>query len=846
MNDIGDTEVTNGNPVMIYENGEFELGDDWKASFVDKFREGSYLQIKQSNGSALNHLFRTRWSIMQDAVYDTDTKSYVAGYIDDNYLALYPGQKSVVNDPNLLDNTITNVEGYTASDDRNVASVDGQGAVSYLYPANNRENHVSGKNDTIVFRGYFNPDNAQKSNVHLTVAYENELISGGIVITKVLDYDDDRVAEKDYTYTFHIHYRNVGGAGLESGLDVSSGDDDEGMVQTVQITVPKHEAQSGKEVSLVIYGIPLGTEYSIHEVNEEPEGLEIGNVYEYVKPVDKSFTDSWDENENKQIDSSYGHDVRIDKETYKVGTVDVEQQVFKGTVEESIQELRFTNKQYYPDTEIKIVKDLSGSVYAEDRTFLFHVHATWEEENQTQTRLINVYVEVKAGQSSGYALVQELPINAQYQVHEVDETYLMSVESENCTQIESDEPLTGGDTGKDHEKVHILENQITDDEECEVKYLATGITQNSRQPFIFTNRGPNSLTLIKTDLNDYPLINAGFTLYSEDGRIYETQQLSGYYWKRTANTNDLQISDNGNIYSVYTLRDEKAYYVPLTEEEITRYLNGELESNDIVALVHFDDLPDGNYYFRETFSPNGYSGLSKDTQIRFTLPYENKNEWTNDQHQMVTLDTLDEAVNVQYTINNQINTGIFQFYKENKEGMRMSGINFVLYRLICDDDSHDHSRDLIEIDENGDLENNYEYTDCWYKVRMTATNQNGFVSFSGLATDDTYRLIEVNTYEGYSLPTGQWIVTYDPLRQNFTVSASIDNPPAFSGQGTIADPYIVRNYKIGDLPSAGGRGWIYLIGAGLMIIVMIYWSYIGILRLRWKHQKLVSKEGKKK
>ena len=354
------------------------------------------------------------------------------------------------------------------------------------------------------------------------------------------------------------------------------------------------------------------------------------------------------------------------------------------------------------------------------------------------------------------------------------------------------------------------------------------------------------MTLIKTDLNDYPLINAGFTLYSEDGRIYETQQLSGYYWKRTANTNDLQISDNGNIYSVYTLRDEKAYYVPLTEEEITRYLNGELESNDIVALVHFDDLPDGNYYFRETFSPNGYSGLSKDTQIRFTLPYENINEWTNDQHQMVTLDTLDEAVNVQYTINNQINTGIFQFYKENKEGMRMSGINFVLYHLTCDDDSHDHSRDLIEIDENGFLENNYEYSDCWHEVTMTATNQNGFVSFSGLATDDTYRLIEVNTYEGYSLPTGQWIVTYDPLRQNFTVSASIDNPPAFSGQGTIADPYIVRNYKIGDLPSAGGRGWIYLIGAGLMIIVMIYWSYIGILRLKWKHQKLVSKEGKKK
>lgn len=91
---------------------------------------------------------------------------YTEGYIADNILALHPTARTVENDPEILNNTVTDVRTYTASDDRNVKSADGKG---YHYPSSNREGHVSEKNETFVFRSYL-VDNLQKNGIHLTVA----------------------------------------------------------------------------------------------------------------------------------------------------------------------------------------------------------------------------------------------------------------------------------------------------------------------------------------------------------------------------------------------------------------------------------------------------------------------------------------------------------------------------------------------------------------------------------------------------------------------------------------------------------------------------------------------------
>ena len=70
LNPIQETDVVNnGNDLMVRSRGLLELTDGNKASFVDKFREGSYLQITQDD-PLRNKVFRTSWSILENSVYD--------------------------------------------------------------------------------------------------------------------------------------------------------------------------------------------------------------------------------------------------------------------------------------------------------------------------------------------------------------------------------------------------------------------------------------------------------------------------------------------------------------------------------------------------------------------------------------------------------------------------------------------------------------------------------------------------------------------------------------------------------------------------------------------------------
>ena len=76
LNPIQETDVVNnGNDLMVRSRGLLELTDGNKASFVDKFREGSYLQITQDD-PLRNKVFRTSWSILENAVYDGASGMY--------------------------------------------------------------------------------------------------------------------------------------------------------------------------------------------------------------------------------------------------------------------------------------------------------------------------------------------------------------------------------------------------------------------------------------------------------------------------------------------------------------------------------------------------------------------------------------------------------------------------------------------------------------------------------------------------------------------------------------------------------------------------------------------------
>lgn len=803
---IGNIDGTNVNTAIVNDDGSLSIPGNQKASFFDKFREGSYIQITQ-NDLAKNDIFRTRWSILENGEK-----------VDDNLLALYPGVYTVMNDPNLTDNTVTNVSGHTVSDDRNVITYSGE-EISYLYPSSNRSNRVSGKNDTLVFRGYKDPDNSQKEGIHLTAAYQNDLIVGGLVITKELEEADEK---NDHTYTFHIHYTDVGGLSLEANLRTGKNADAEGIIQTVEVTVPK----GTKTGSAVIYGIPKNTKYTVHEVNENPSKIEVSEgLYRYPSSVPSDFYSEDKSNlESAEKTEENDHHAEVSEDVFHVSGTLVDYHVVKGQVKESIQEMTFTNKQRSLFGEVEIKKEID-SAYDMDQKFLFHIHYRWENDAEEEEAVVPIAVTVPAGELSGSVVYGNLPVGADYEIHEVDDTALTKAEaSDGCTQLGSGtEPETEED--KKHQNVAVSnalkELSISPDANGKATILASGTAYASRQAFTFVNKGANSVSLLKTDEDGRPLDGAGFTLYSHDGHVVQIQQITVYCWKETT--------------------DGTVTYTPLTEEETKEYKeNGTTNGRTVAARVCFENLSPGAYYIRETTVPKGYERLKE--KISFVLPEDGTTDGLPDG---VTLDTKgsegNEIQNVQFTVQNKKNDGKFTFYKENREDKCLAGAVFALYELTCTDDSHDHGPDgddLIPADENGEILGSYSYKDCWNKVDVITSAADGMVSFSNLSQNTPgtiYRLVELKAPDGYVTPRGQWVISFNGV--SFRPVGSLSNPPAFSGAGTDILPYIVENYTYTDIPLTGGRGWIYRIGICLMASVMGFWIYFAIKKRKKRVRK---------
>lgn len=758
---IGNADDTGVNTAIVNDDGSLSIAGGQKASFFDKFREGSYIQITQ-NDPAKNDIFRTSWSILENGEK-----------VDDNLLALYPGVYTVMNDPNLTDNTVTNVSGHTVSDDRNVILYSG-GEISYIYPSGNRSNHVSGENNTLVFRGYQDPDNSQKTGIHLTAAYENDLIVGGLVITKELETAD---SEADHTYIFHVHYTDVGGLNLEANLRSGGNADAGGIIQTVEITVPKGETSG----SAVLYGIPENTVYTVHEVNENPSRITVSGLYRYPKGVpdtyygtDKSGLEPAEPTEEND------HHAETTEDVYRVGGTYVTYDVAKGQIKESIQELTFTNEQRSLFGEVEIKKDID-SAYEEDQSFAFHIHYEWTEEEETKTAVVPITVTVPAGETEGSAVYANLPVGASYEIHEVDDTALTEVKAEaGCTELGSGTEPEENES-KHHQNVKVsdvpVELTVSPDTDGTKTTVASGTAYDSRQTFTFVNKGANSVRLRKTDENGDPLDGAGFTLYHENGHAVQIQQM--------------------------------------TEN----------------AEVSFKNLPPGSYYIRETTAPKGYERLTE--KISFTLPYDGAAQ--DGLPDGVTLELSEgEAKDIRdvcFVVRNEKNDGKFTFYKENREGERLAGAVFALYELTCTEESHDHTsagNDLIEAEEDGAFSAGYQYSGCWNLVHVARSGTDGTVSFTSLSQDigTIYRLVELKAPDGYVTPNGQWVIWFNGA--SFRPGGSIHNPPAFSGAGTDILPYIVENYTYADIPLTGGRGWIYRIGTGLMALAMGFWIYNAI------------------
>lgn len=624
----GSSNYNEGVPFSV-ENGMFGLANGQKAEFVNKFRLGTYLQLEQEDLN--NKIFDTTWTLKEE------NKE-----IDTNSLAPNKSLETVINDSNV--EGLNDRVGYNVGDGRMVLK---NGTIIN----SNADSDSSGnKKETFVFRRFDNPDDKAKEGVNLNVEYKNTLKVGGIYLTKKLI----EPAKFNQKFRFHIHYRNIAGRYLEENIHTDSSDSKTDLVQNVEVIVPKDV----KEASILIDGIPAGTDYTIHEVNNTPikNGIETGKCYKY-EYGNLTSTEETDENK-KHTNVGIGKEIYTGKNEETGEEVKIEYDVVKGTVYNSTQSFSFTNEGYKdPNGAIRITKNLLGTTYTEDKDFMFHVHYKDKEGKEFVRR---VAVTVPAGKTVGTAAVQNIPVErdnenkrtfgAPYWIHEVDESNLTGIEEGKTyvigtlgENINDENNILNEADPKNKDNLHTDRNIYFDGKliygkeeistkKCDEKIIdsyAEGKANTSQKEYIFKNSGPVSIAIRKSTQYGKPLAGAGFSVYKKetDKETFIKEVRTSYYEKKVVpkevpegeyyyeNTN--RYNDGTGTYIVYDEENELYYYKPLTPSEIADYEEDEVlgDANDnriVETLAVFDNLTHGTYRVDETTIPSGYRKV--DTQ----------------------------------------------------------------------------------------------------------------------------------------------------------------------------------------------------------------------------------------
>lgn len=177
----------------------------------------------------------------------------------------------------------------------------------------------------------------------------------------------------------------------------------------------------------------------------------------------------------------------------------------------------------------------------------------------------------------------------------------------------------------------------------------------------------------------------------------------------------------------------------------------------------------------------------------------------------------DDNAKIDFT-NTYIPKGDFSFTKINQGSEKLSGAVFAIYQLDCNnagEEGHSHSGELIEV-ENPNTGALPADETCWKQVGTAVTSgTDGKVEFTDIPIKDNteYRLVEIKAPAGYTLPKGQWKVTYAEGKFTIEENSAVGNPPAYN-----KDDETIINYKPGELPFSGNTGILMflLLGAILM------------------------------
>lgn len=223
-----ETQLVDGDGRFVLEAGE-------TVTFSDQFRRGSYISLKEELNT---NLYDTTWTVCENGHVVESMKE----------------GNSVT-----LPSTIPSLDGQTGSSP-NDGRTEKKGTNDEQ--KDNKYDETKPKGDTIVFRSYKDPDEKSSTLTKLKVKYVNTVKTGGLTIQKKAADDEENSIKG--TYTFKVTFNNVGGEGLEDG----------DIIKYVYIDMSD---VNNKDHTATITGIPVGTRYTIEEV-ENNDGARLQSV----------------------------------------------------------------------------------------------------------------------------------------------------------------------------------------------------------------------------------------------------------------------------------------------------------------------------------------------------------------------------------------------------------------------------------------------------------------------------------------------------------------------------------------------------------------------------------------
>lgn len=209
---------------LVDESGNFYLKNKQLVTFYDQFRRGSYISLTENLSESQKKLYTTTYTVYEDG-------SAVTSMADGS---------TVTNNSSI--SNLKNVNATAVNDGRTEKPDNDSVAANYT--------GTKPDADTMVFRSYTKPDGANQST-KLKVQFNNKVNVGSIKITKDKVGNNVNLTGK---YSFYVEFKNVGGSGLEGANSIVS--------DVIELGVGE---------SKTITGIPVGTEYIIHEVDDNSD-----------------------------------------------------------------------------------------------------------------------------------------------------------------------------------------------------------------------------------------------------------------------------------------------------------------------------------------------------------------------------------------------------------------------------------------------------------------------------------------------------------------------------------------------------------------------------------------------